>query len=219
VQSNPHRASAHFARWTRSFSMADVHTGVGPFLAIYLAARFMESERHRRRHLGSGNCRTRWRKRRSARLSIGSIQRERRRRHRPFGDWRVGGRFFSQLRGVVGAQCHGVVGTFFPPAMAGMTLGIVPARTRSADRPQRDVHHAGNVFGRGHCWLARLLGSRDVPSFIPRGFLPVTIVAIFFIRSKDIDFDRSRASRSATIKKKDSRQGSGFWKCSESIPP
>ena len=117
--------------------MADVHAGVGPFVAIYLAASlrwnprdigvalsaagiaglvaqtpvgaFVDGLRYKREALAVG----------TALLGIGALA--------IF--------FFHSFAEVLAAQITmGVVGTFFPPAMAGMTLGIARVGSMSASK-------------------------------------------------------------------------------------
>jgi predicted MFS family arabinose efflux permease len=111
-----------------NFLMADVHTGVGPFVAIYLATSlhwnprdigialsaagiaglvaqtpvgaFVDGLRYKREMLAVG----------TPLLGIGALTNV----------------FFHSFAEVLAAQITmGVVGTFFPPARAGITLGIV----------------------------------------------------------------------------------------------
>jgi hypothetical protein len=99
-----------------NFLMADVPTGVGPFLAIYLAA----SPHWNPRDIGV------------ALLGLGALAIV----------------FFHGFAGVVGGQVvMGVVGTFFPPAMAGMTLGIVGRQGLDLRIGRNETfNHAGNLF-------------------------------------------------------------------------
>jgi MFS family permease len=179
-----------------NFLMADVHTGVGPFLAIYLAASlhwnprdiglvlsaagiagliaqtpigaFVDGLRYKRAALALG----------TALLGIGALAIV----------------FFHSFAEVLAAQITmGVVGTFFPPAMAGMTLGIVGWRGLDLRIGRNETfNHAGNVFA---AIVAGLLGywiSQRSIFYSTALFCAVTMVAIFFIRSKEIDFERSR---------------------------
>jgi MFS family permease len=197
-----------------NFLMADVHTGVGPFLAIYLAASlhwnpedigvaisaagiaglvaqtpvgaFVDRLHYKREALAVG----------TALLGIGALAVV----------------FFHSFAGVVGAQVvMGVVGTFFPPAMAGMTLGIVGRRGLDLRIGRNETfNHAGNVFAAVTAGLLGYWFSRRSIFYSTAVFCVVTIVAIFFIRSKEIDFDRSRGCEPGDDNKKDSRPSSGF---------
>ncbi|MFN2475806.1 MAG: MFS transporter, partial [Chthoniobacterales bacterium] len=133
-----------------AFLMADVQTGFGPFLAVYLAASlhwnprdigiaisvagvagliaqtpvgaFVDQLRYKREAIAVG----------AALLAVGALAIV----------------FFQSFAQVLTAQVVvGIVGTFFPPAMAGMTLGIV-GRSRLDLRIGRNetFNHAGNVF-------------------------------------------------------------------------
>jgi len=179
-----------------NFLMADVHTGIGPFLAIYLTTSlhwnprdigvalsaagiagliaqtpvgaFVDGLRYKREALALG----------TALLGIGALTIV----------------FFHSFAEILAAQITmGVVGTFFPPAMAGMTLGIVGWRGLDLRIGRNETfNHAGNVFA---AIIAGLLGywiSRRSIFYSTAVFCAVTMVAIFSIRSKEIDFERSR---------------------------
>jgi MFS family permease len=197
-----------------NFLMADVHTGVGPFLAIYLAASlhwnprdigvaisaagiagliaqtpvgaFVDRLHYKREAIAVG----------VALLGIGALAIV----------------FFDSFAEVVGAQViMGVVGTFFPPAMAGMTLGIVGRRGLDLRIGRNETfNHAGNVFA---AITAGLLGywiARRSIFYSTAVFCVVTIVAIFFIRSNEIDFERSRGCETGDGARKDDGAVSGF---------
>jgi predicted MFS family arabinose efflux permease len=197
-----------------NFLMADVHTGVGPFVAIYLAASlhwnprdigvalsaagiaglvaqtpvgaFVDVLRYKREALAVG----------TALLGIGALAIV----------------FFHSFAEILAAQITmGVVGTFFPPAMAGMTLGIVGRRGLDLRIGRNETfNHAGNVFA---AVIAGLLGywiARRYIFYSTAVFCAVTIVAIFFIRSKEIDFQRSRGYESGEGAKKTDGAVSGF---------
>src|SRR5882762_6887302 len=197
-----------------NFLMADVHTGVGPFVAIYLAASlhwdpedigvalsaagiagliahtpvgaFVDVLRYKREALAVG----------IARLGIGALAIV----------------FFHSFAEVLAAQITmGVVGTFFPPAMAGMTLGIVGRQGLDLRIGRNETfNHAGNVFA---AVTAGLLGYWIAQRYIfysTAVFCAVTIVAIFFIRSKDIDFQRSRGYENGEGATKTTGAVSGF---------
>jgi MFS family permease len=197
-----------------NFLMADVHTGVGPFLAIYLTASlhwnprdiglalsaagiagliaqtpvgaFVDGLRYKREALALG----------TALLGIGALAIV----------------FFHSFAEVLAAQITmGVVGTFFPPAMAGMTLGIVGRRRLDLRIGRNETfNHAGNVFA---AIVAGLLGywiSRRSIFYSTAVFCAVTIVGIFFIRSNEIDFERSRGCEPGDIT--NDRADSGLFK-------
>jgi predicted MFS family arabinose efflux permease len=87
----------------------------------------------------------------------------------------------------------GVIGTFFPPAMAGMTLGIVGRRGLDLRIGRNETfNHAGNVVsalcaGALGYWLSR----RSI-FYFTAVMCAVTIFAVFFVRRDEIDFARSR---------------------------
>ena len=198
-----------------NFLMADVHTGVGPFVAIYLAASlhwdpedigvalsaagiaglvaqtpvgaFVDVLRYKREALAVG----------TALLGIGALALV----------------FFHSFAEVLAAQITmGVVGTFFPPAMAGMTLGIVGRRGLDLRIGRNETfNHAGNVFA---AVIAGLLGywiARRYIFYSTAVFCVAAIVAIFFIRRKEIDFQRSRGYEGGEGAKKDDGAVSGFF--------
>jgi MFS family permease len=198
-----------------NFLMADVHTGVGPFLAIYFAASlhwnprdigiaisaagiaglvaqtpvgaWVDRLRHKREGLALG----------VALLGLGALAVV----------------FFHSFAEILGAQVvMGVVGTFFPPAMAGMTLGIVGRRGLDLRIGRNETfNHAGNVFAAVTAGvLGYWIGRRSI-FYSTAVFCAVTIIAIFFIRSKEIDFERSRGFEAGEGSKKDGSAVSGFF--------
>src|SRR6184192_2363416 len=179
-----------------NFLMADVHTGIGPFLAIYLttslhwnprdigvtlsaagiagliaqtpAVAFVDGLRYKREALALG----------TALLGIGALTIV----------------FFHSFAEILAAQITmGVVGTFFPPAMAGMTLGIV-GRAGLDWRIGRNetFNHAGNVFGAVAAGLLGYIFARESIFYFTAANCVITIVAIFFIRADEIDFAWAR---------------------------
>jgi len=121
--------------------------------------------------------------------------------------------FFHSFTEVLGAQViMGVVGTFFPPAMAGMTLGIVGRRGLDLRIGRNETfNHAGNVFA---ALAAGLLGywvARRSIFYFTAVICVITIVAIFFIRSNEIDFERSRGCERGEDDGKNSGAVSGFF--------
>lgn len=197
-----------------NFLMADVHTGVGPFLAIYLAASlhwsprdigvaisaagiagliaqtpvgaFVDRLRYKREALAVG----------TAFLGIGALAIV----------------FFHSFAEVVGAQViMGLVGTFFPPAMAGMTLGIVGRRGLDLRIGRNETfNHAGNVFAAITAGLLGYWVARRSIFYSTAVFCAVTIFAIFFIRSNEIDFERSRGCEAGDGSKREGSAVSGF---------
>jgi MFS family permease len=198
-----------------NFLMADVHTGVGPFLAIYLAASLHWSPRDIGVAISAagiagliaqtpvGAFVDRLRYKREA-LAVGTAL---------LGIGALAVVFFDSFAEVVGAQViMGVVGTFFPPAMAGMTLGIVGRRGLDLRIGRNETfNHAGNVFA---AITAGLLGywiARRSIFYSTAVFCAVTIFAIFFIRSRDIDFERSHGCEAGEDSTTDSSAVSGFF--------
>ncbi len=197
-----------------NFLMADVHTGVGPFVAIYLAASlhwdpkdigvalsaagiaglvaqtpvgaFVDGLRYKREALAVG----------TALLGIGALAIV----------------FFHSFAEVLAAQITmGVVGTFFPPAMAGMTLGIVGRRGLDLRIGRNETfNHAGNVFAAVTAGLLGYWIARRYIFYSTAAFCVAAIVAIFFIRRKEIDFQRSRGYEAGEAAGKDDGAASGF---------
>jgi len=197
-----------------NFLMADVHTGVGPFVAIYLAASlhwdpkdigvalsaagiaglvaqtpvgaFVDGLRYKREALAVG----------TALLGIGALAIV----------------FFHSFAEVLAAQITmGVVGTFFPPAMAGMTLGIVGRRGLDLRIGRNETfNHAGNVFAAVTAGLLGYWIARRYIFYSTAVFCVAAIVAIFFIRRKEIDFQRSRGYEAGEAAGKDDGAASGF---------
>lgn len=179
-----------------NFLMADVQTGVGPFLAIYLAASlhwnpadigvaisaggiaglitqtpvgaFVDRLRYKREAIAAG----------AALIAVGSLAIV----------------FLHSFPEILGAQMVlGVVGTFFPPAMAGMTLGIVgQARLDRRIGRNETFNHAGNVFNATLCGLLGFFVARRAIFYYTAALCLVMIATIFFIRKDEIDFQRSR---------------------------
>src|SRR5436305_4759463 len=179
-----------------NFLMADVHTGIGPFLAIYLttslhwnprdigvtlsaagiagliaqtpAGAFVDGLRYKREALALG----------TALLGIGTLTIV----------------FFHSFAEILAAQITmGVVGTFFPPAIAGMTLGLVGRRGLDLRIGRNETfNHAGNVFAAVTAGLLGYWIARQSIFYCTAIFCAVRIIAIFFIPQNEIDFERSR---------------------------
>jgi MFS family permease len=214
MKTAPSKQTLH-ALDTVNFLMADVNTGVGPFLAIYLAASLHWNPRDigvaisaagiagliAQTPVGALVDRLHYKR---AALAVGVAL---------LGIGALAVVSFHSFAEVVGAQViMGVVGTFFPPAMAGMTLSIV-GRGGLALRIGRNetFNHAGNVFA---AIAAGLLGywiaQRSI-FYSTAVFCAVTIVAILFIRSNEIDFERSRGREAGEDARKDGNTVSGFF--------
>jgi len=197
------RQSCRALDWL-TFTLADVQTGVGSFLATYLAAErhwepfqigaamsagatagmiaqtpagwLIDRVAHKRELIALG----------SALIALGSLAML----------------HLQSVSGVLAVEALlGVVGAFFPPAIAGMSLGIV-GRGRLDRRIGRNetFNHAGNVVTAA---LAGALGYYLAQAaifyvVIALSFLAITIV--FRIRAADIDFERARGADSDSAK-------------------
>ncbi len=186
-----------------NFLMADVHTGVGPFLAIYLAASRHWNPRAIGVALSAGGIAgliaqtpvgafvDRLRQKRVA-LAVGTAL---------LGIGALAVIYSQSFADMVGAQIvMGVVGTFFPPAMAGMTLGIV-GRAGLDWRIGRNetFNHAGNVFGAVAAGLLGYIFARESIFYFTAASCVITIVAIFFIRADEIDFAWARGCEKGEV--------------------
>jgi predicted MFS family arabinose efflux permease len=179
-----------------AFLMADVQTGFGPFLAIYLAASLhwnprdigiaisvagiagliaqtpvgalVDQLRYKREAIAAG----------AALLGLGALAIV----------------YFQSFAQILAAQVVvGIVGTFFPPAMAGMTLGIVGRRALDLRIGRNETfNHAGNVFSAVAAGLLGYWFAQRSIFFFTAAMCVVTIVAVFFIRADEIDFARAR---------------------------
>jgi MFS family permease len=210
---NPSRQTLR-ALDTVNFLMADVHTGVGPFLAIYLAASLHWSPRDIGMAISAAGIAGL-----IAQTPVGAFVD---RLHYKRGAIAVGVAllgigalaivFFHSFAEILAAQITmGAVGTFFPPAMAGMTLGIVGRRGLDLRIGRNETfNHTGNVFAAVTAGLLGYWFARRYIFYSTAVFCAVTIVAIFFIRSQEIDFDRSRGYNAVHDNKKDNRAVSGF---------
>lgn len=179
-----------------AFLMADVQTGFGPFLAVYLAASlhwnprdigiaisvagfagliaqtpvgaFVDQLRYKREAIAVG----------AALLGLGALAIV----------------FFQSFAQVLAAQVVvGVVGTFFPPAMAGMTLGIVGRGALDFRIGRNETfNHAGNVFSAVAAGLLGYYLAQQSIFYFTAVMCAVTIAAVFVIRGDEIDFKRAR---------------------------
>jgi predicted MFS family arabinose efflux permease len=179
-----------------NFLMADVHTGVGPFLAVYLAASRHWNARDIGFALSAGGIAglvsqtpigaivDRLRHKREA-LAIGTAL---------LGLGALAVIYFQSFAEIVGAQVVlGIVGTFFPPAMAGMTLGIVGRAGLDLRIGRNETfNHAGNVFNAIAAGLLGYIFARESIFCFTAVSCAITIIAIYFIRGSEIDFARAR---------------------------
>ena len=198
-----------------NFLMADVHNGVGPFLAIYLAASLHWNPRDVGVAISAagiagliaqtpvGAFVDRVGSKREA-LAVGTAL---------LGIGALAVVFFNSFAEVVGAQVvMGMVGTFFPPAMAGMTLGIVGRRGLDLRIGRNETfNHTGNVFAAVTAGLLGYWLARRYIFYSTALFCVVTIAAIFFIRGTEINFERSRGCEAGEGPRKDGRAMSGFF--------
>ena len=132
-----------------NFLMADVHTGFGPFLAIYLAASLHWNPRDIGIVISASGIAGL-----IAQTPVGAfVDRLRRKREAiavcvallGFGALAIV-IFYNFAEVLAGQIVMGTVGTFFPPAMAGMTLGIVGRRGLDLRIGRNETfNHAGNV--------------------------------------------------------------------------
>jgi MFS family permease len=197
-----------------NFLMADTVTGVGPFLAIYLAASLHWNPEQIGIAMSAAGIAGL-----VAQTPIGALvdQLRYKREAIALGAALVGlgclaTVFFHAFAEIMAVQIAlGIVGTFFPPAMAGMTLGIVGAAGLDRRIGRNETfNHAGNVF---NATVAGLLGfyfARRYIFYYVAAICVVTIAALFFIRGKEIDFDRSRGCADGEEKPNDDRTASGF---------
>ena len=194
----PHRRSVWALDWLNVF-VADVKTGVGPYLAIYLQAR-----RHwNPARIGlamaamgiasvaaqtpAGALTDRLRQKRwmlvaaSVVIAIGCL-------------WMV---MRPTLAGVLAAQTLiGSTATIFPASIAAITLGLVgPPKLAGRMGRNEACNHAGNV---GAALLAGLIGyyiAQEGIFYLVVALSGATIVAVFLIREDDIDHLQARGAR------------------------
>jgi len=179
-----------------NFLMPDVHTGVGPFLAIYLAASRHWTPGAIGLALAAGGIAGL-----IAQTPMGALVDRLRQKRQALaaatGLLAIGALaviYFQSFAEIVGGQIvMGIVGTFFPPAMAGMTLGIV-GRAGLDGRIGRNetFNHAGNVFGAVAAGLLGYIFARESIFYFTAASCVITIIAIFFIRGREIDFSQAR---------------------------
>jgi MFS family permease len=192
-----------------NFLMADVLTGVGPFLAIYLrnslhwdaakvgvamsaggiaailaqtpAGGFVDHLRHKREAIAVG----------AALVGVVCILMA----------------ALKSFAGIIGAQVVlGIVGSFFPPAMAGMTLGIVGAAGLDRRIGRNETfNHAGNVVAALGCGaVGYYFQQRDIFFFVSV-LCFFTVGAVFFVRRQEIDYERSRGGAEAGKPKEETK--------------
>jgi predicted MFS family arabinose efflux permease len=196
-----------------NFLMPDVHTGVGPFLAIYLAASRHWTPGAIGLALAAGGIAGL-----IAQTPMGALvdrlQQKREALAVATGLLAVGALaviYFQSFAEIVGGQVvMGIVGTFFPPAMAGMTLGVV-GRAGLDGRIGRNetFNHAGNVFGAVAAGLLGYIFARESIFYFTAASCVITIIAIFFIRGREIDFAQARGCDKGELANE--QNTSGFW--------
>jgi len=196
-----------------NFLMPDVHTGVGPFLAVYLAASRHWTPGAIGLALAAGGIAGL-----IAQTPMGALvdrlQQKREALAVATGLLAVGALaviYFQSFAEIVGGQVvMGIVGTFFPPAMAGMTLGIV-GRAGLDRRIGRNetFNHAGNVFNAVAAGLLGYIFARESIFYFTAASCVITIIAIFFIRGREIDFAQARGCDKGELANE--QNTSGFW--------
>ena len=96
--------------------------------------------------------------------------------------------------------------------MAGMTLGIVGRRGLDLRVGRNETfNHAGNVFAAVTAGLLGYWIARQSIFYCTAIFCAVTIIAIFFIRQNEIDFERSRGCETGEGSKKKDGTVSGVF--------
>ncbi len=181
-----------------NFLMADVETGVGPFLAIYLAASLHWDPAKIGVAMSAGGLASI-----AAQTPMGALVDvlKKRREALAVSALMVALGCFVTVRlqryyPIVTAQAAvGVVSAFFPPAMAGMTLGIVGARglTRRVGRNET-WNHAGNVCHAIACGLLGYWFDRRCIFYYVIAVCVITAAVVFAIRRDDISDRRARGS-------------------------
>lgn len=199
-EARPHRRSLRALAWL-NVCVADVQTGVGPYLAIYLLA----SRHWNPAHIGlamsamglasmvaqtpAGALTDRLRQKRwmivaaSLVVAIGCL-------------WIV---TRTTLTEVIAAQALiGSTATIFPASIAAITLGLVgPSRLARRMGRNEACNHAGNV---GAALLAGLIGyyiAREGIFYLVVALSMATIVTVLLIREADIDHLQARGAREA----------------------
>jgi MFS family permease len=202
-----------------NFFMADVHTGFGPFLAVYLAA----SLHWNARDIGivisaSGIAGI------VAQTPIGAFVDQLRRKREALGAGvgllALGALaiiFFQSFAQVLAGQVViGIVGTFFPPAMAGITLGITGRRGLDRRIGRNETfNHAGNVFSALAAGLLGYFFAQVSIFYFTIVISIVTVGAIFLIRPDEIDYLRSRGYDDGRQGAKETTAVSSLWKIFE----
>jgi MFS family permease len=197
-----------------NFFMADVHTGFGPFLAIYLAA----SLHWNARDIGivisaSGIAGI------VAQTPVGALVDRLRHKREALavgvGLLALGALaiifFHSFVQVLTGQVVIGMVGTFFPPAMAGITLGITGHRGLDLRIGRNETfNHAGNVFSAIAAGLLGYFFAQVSIFYFTIVISIITVGAIFLIRPEEIDYLRSRGCEDATKSPKETSATSSF---------
>jgi MFS family permease len=198
LEARPHRRSLWALDWLNVL-VADVRTGVGPYLAIYLQA----SGHWNPAHIGlamsamgiasvaaqtpAGALTDRLRQKRwmlviaAMVVAIGCL-------------WMV---TRPTLAGVLASQALiGSTATIFPASIAAITLGLVgPSKLASRTGRNEACNHAGNV---GAALLAGLIGyyiAREGIFYLVVALSGATILAVLLIREDDIDHLQARGAR------------------------
>jgi MFS family permease len=187
-----------------NFLMADVLTGVGPFLAVYLSASLHWTPEAIGMAMSAGGIAAiiaqtpmgalvdRLRHKREA-IAVGAVL---------VGLCCIVTAALRSFPAIVGAQMVlGIVGTFFPPAMAGMTLGLVGARGLDRRIGRNETfNHAGNVFAALACGAIGYYFDRRNIFYFVAVMCVATVGALRFVRADEIDYERSRGGDDTTGK-------------------
>jgi predicted MFS family arabinose efflux permease len=197
-----------------NFLMADVQTGFGPFLAVYLAASLHWNPRDigvaisvagiagliAQTPVGALVDRLHF-KREAIAVGVALL-----------GIGALALVFFHDFFQVLSAQVViGIVGTFFPPALAGMTLGIVGRRGLDRRIARNETfNHAGNVFSAVAAGLLGYWFAQRSIFYFTAFVCVVTIAVIFFIRGDEIDYARSRGCEDGDTAEPETSAMSGF---------
>ncbi len=204
-----------------NFLMADVLTGVGPFLAVYLSASLHWTPEKIGVAMSAGGFAAIL-----AQTPMGAaVDRLRHKREAMAAAALLVGlscivtAALHSVAGIVSAQVVlGIIGTFFPPAMAGMTLGIVGARGLDRRIGRNETfNHAGNVFAAVACGAIGYYSDRRNIFYFVAVICVAAAGAVFFIRAREIDYQRSRGGQAAAGENK-AGQPAQLWKVLASRP-
>jgi MFS family permease len=197
-EARPHRRSLWALDWLNVFA-ADVRTGVGPYLAIYLqASRHWDPAQIGLAMSAMGIASI------AAQTPVGGLA-DRLRQKRAMlvaaamvvaigCVWIV---IWPTLAGVLAAQALiGSTATIFPASVAAITLGLVgPSRLAGRLGRNESCNHAGNV---GAALLAGLIGyyiAQEGIFYLVVALSAATVLTVLLIRADDIDHLQARGAR------------------------